>query len=109
MSYGWEPRWVRRKFKMGEGVEVETCQDVVTSLIICPMCVDVSKLCPSYVEPTQMAIPSNAMLFFSPDDLFHHIRAHAKAGEWKGYVLSEEEEEEGEPEEIEEESAADSL
>lgn len=103
MSYGWEAKWIRRKFRMGEGIEVETCQDITTGLIICPMCINISKLCPSHGEPTQLTISSGAMLFFTPEDLFHHMKAHAKSGEWKSYTISEEEEEVEEIEEVEEE------
>lgn len=104
MSYGWDARWVRKRFKMGEGLEVETCQDVTTGLIACPICTDISKLCPSYGEPVHVAVSSGVTLFFSPDDLLHHMRAHARAGDWRGYTTSEEEEEElEEVEEAEEE------
>lgn len=100
MSYTWEAKWIRKKFKMSEGIEIEACQDLTTGLIACPMCIDIAKLCPSYTEPTQIALSANVMLFFSSDDLFHHIRAHAKSGEWKSYTISEEEEAE-EVEELE--------
>lgn len=103
MAVGWEPRWVRKRLKMGEGIEVETCLDVVSGLILCPLCVDISRLCPSYTEPVAEPLAGEAMLFFAASDLFHHMRAHARAGEWRPYALGEEEEEE-ESEEIEEES-----
>lgn len=107
MSYGWEAKWIRKKYKMSEKIEVETCQDVVTGLIICPLCVNISQLCPSYVEPSSISVSANAMFFFSSEDLFHHMRAHAKAGEWGVHVVSEEEEESEEIVEEEELSADD--
>jgi len=102
MSYGWEARWVRRKFKMAEGIEVETCYDLTSSLILCPLCINISKVCPSSTEPSATLV-SGAMYFFYPEDLFHHMRAHARMSEWsKAYVVSEEEEELVEEEEEEE-------
>lgn len=93
MATGWEPKWIRRKFKMGEGVEVETCQDIITGLIVCPLCIDIAKLCPSTSEAVVSALNSSATLFFTASDLFHHMKAHVKAGDWKVYESSEEEEE----------------
>lgn len=99
MATGWDPRWVKRKIRMGEGIEVETCLDITTGLIVCPLCVDVSKLCPSASEATAGVLSSSATLFFTAGDLFHHMKAHVKAGEWRVYEASEEEEEEVEVEE----------
>uniref|UniRef100_A0A7C5THF8 Uncharacterized protein n=1 Tax=Ignisphaera aggregans TaxID=334771 RepID=A0A7C5THF8_9CREN len=102
MSYGWEAKWIRRKFKMAEGIEIETCYDIVSNLILCPICVNISKVCPSVTEPSSTLV-SNATYFFSPEDLFHHMRAHAKMTEWSRiYTVSEEEEEPEEEEELEE-------
>lgn len=104
MSHGWEARWIRKKIKMSEGLEIETCIDITTGLVICPLCADISVLCPSSTEPTTTALPSNAVLFFTSSDLFHHMKAHARSSDWRIYVSSEEEEEEeiGEEEEEEE-------
>lgn len=103
MSYGWDAKWVRRKIKMGEGLEIETCVDITTGLIACPLCIDISILCPSYTEPTSTTLTSNAVLFFTSSDLFYHMKAHARSSEWKIYISGEEEEEEIE-EEAEEET-----
>ena len=87
---------------MAEGIEVETCYDIVSSLILCPLCSNISKVCPSATEPSTTTV-SNATFFFSPEDLFHHMRAHARMSEWsKAYMVSEEEEEPIEEEEEEE-------
>ncbi|MEM4848415.1 MAG: hypothetical protein QXM55_02120 [Ignisphaera sp.] len=104
MATGWEPKWVKRKLRMGEGIEVETCQDIITGLIVCPLCADISRLCPSVSEVTTASLNSSATLFFTASDLFYHMRAHVKAGEWKVYEASEEEEEEAELSEEEAES-----
>ncbi|MEM1560086.1 MAG: hypothetical protein QW775_01130 [Ignisphaera sp.] len=94
MATGWEPKWVKKKIRMGEGIEVETCLDITTGLIVCPLCVDVSKLCPSASEANAGVLNSGATLFFTAGDLFHHMKAHVKVGEWKVYEIGEEEEEE---------------
>lgn len=102
MSYGWDAKWIRKKIKMSEGLEIETCVDITTGLIVCPLCINISNLCPSYAEPESAALTSSASLFFTSSDLFHHMRAHAKSSEWKAYISGEEEEEEVGEEEIEE-------
>lgn len=90
---------------MSEGIEIETCVDIATGLIVCPLCVDPAKLCPSYSEPTPGVPNSNALLFFNADDMFFHMKAHAKSGEWRSYEVGEEEEiEEEESEEEAEET-----
>ncbi|MEM4442188.1 MAG: hypothetical protein QXN02_04680 [Ignisphaera sp.] len=111
MIYGWEAKWIRRKYKMGEGLEIETCQDLSTGLIVCPLCVDISYLCPSFTEPSTASISTDAVFFFSSEDLFHHMKAHAKAGEWSKHIPSEVEEGEEyiEEEEGEEDSATDDV
>ncbi|MEM1541750.1 MAG: hypothetical protein QW101_03790 [Ignisphaera sp.] len=93
MSYGWEARWIRKRYKMGEGLEVETCQDLTSGLIVCPLCVDISHLCPSFAEPSTASVSIDAIFFFSSEDLFHHMKAHVKAGEWSKHISSEVEEE----------------
>ena len=100
MGYGWEPKWIRKKIVISEGIEIETCYDAVTGLYLCPICVNVSKVCPSYTEYSS-AIPEKATYFFSIDDLLHHIKAHTKIDK-AGYQYVEAEEGE-EEEEIEEE------
>lgn len=108
MAIGWEPKWIRRKFKMGEGIEIESCVDITTGLIVCPMCVDVSKLCPSYSDPTPGVIAPNALLFFNADDMFFHMKVHARSGEFRLYEVGEEEEAEEEEGVTEEEESGES-
>ncbi len=102
MSYSWEPQWIRRKFKISEGLEIETCYDSSTGLLLCPLCVDVSKICPSYTEPTSI-IPENVPYFFSIEDVIYHMKTHSRVESKKLYVEIEEEEEETEEEKVEEE------
>jgi hypothetical protein len=99
MSYSWEPKWIRKKIAVAEGIEIETCYDASTGLMLCPLCVNVSKVCPSSTEPTTI-IPENVPYFFSPEDIVHHMKTHAKAIETrKLYTEVEVEEEEVEGEE----------
>lgn len=99
MGYGWEPRWVKKRFKIGEGVEIETCLDEVTRLILCPLCVNVTEVCKEGAESHM--VPPSGTYFFSPEDLALHMRAHARYTTWTR-VVHEKEEVEIE-EEIEEE------
>ncbi|ADM26947.1 conserved hypothetical protein [Ignisphaera aggregans DSM 17230] len=102
MSYGWEAKWIKKKFKVVGGLEVETCQDLSTGLILCPLCTDISKICPSPTEPSSTPV-SKGVYFFSIEDLYRHMIAHTRASEWGKYVtVGEEEGEEGDEEEEEE-------
>ncbi len=97
MSYGWEAKWIKKKFKVVGGLEIETCQDLSTGLILCPLCTDISKICPSPTEPSSIPV-SRGLYFFSIEDLYRHMIAHTRASEWEKYVVSEEEGEEEEEE-----------
>jgi hypothetical protein len=99
MSYTWEPKWVKKKIKVSEGIEIETCYDISTGLMLCPLCVNISRMCPSTTEPTNF-IPENVPYFFSPEDIVYHMKTHTKIIEGKKlYIEIEAEEEEGEEEE----------
>ncbi|MEM0027256.1 MAG: hypothetical protein QXT53_03990 [Ignisphaera sp.] len=99
MSYSWEPKWIRRRIKLSEGIEVETCYDIVSSMFLCPLCIDISRVCPSYTEYSNI-VPENSLYFFSIEDLIYHMKTHAREGAiGKLYTEVEGEEEE----EIEEE------
>ncbi len=93
LSYYWEPQWVRKVFVFN-GVEIETCQDLVSGLIVCPICVDIDKLCPSRDRPSNVLPPENATFFFSLEDLYRHLYAHRESA-WRT-ALEVEEGEEGE-------------
>ncbi len=98
MSYEWETRWIKKKFKVVGGLEIETCLDLSTGLILCPLCADISKICPSTTEPSSVSI-SRGMYFFSIEDLYRHMIAHTRSSEWEKHVVISEEEEEGEEKE----------
>ncbi len=98
----WEPKWIRKKIKISEGVEIETCVDIVTGLILCPICSDIDKICPSSTEPSTVQPPSNTTYLFSPIDLLHHLKAHRESA-WKISTVEVEEEEESTEEESTEE------
>ncbi len=73
MSLTWEPRWVRVKISYA-GMTVETCKDKVTGLLLCPICVDIDKVCP---EGKEISVLSEDMaVFYTVEDLLHHLRAH---------------------------------
>lgn len=73
MALYWEPRWVRKKFIV-DGMEIITCQDVNTKMYICPICVDIDKVCP---EGKETSIVSEDMVtFFTLKDLVNHMRSH---------------------------------
>ena len=92
MSYYWETQWIRKKIPIEDGVEIETCVDLTSGLIICPLCADISKLCPSYDKPINVSPPENAAYFFNVIDLIKHMKAH-KESSWKISITIEEEEE----------------
>jgi hypothetical protein len=99
--YSWTPKWVRIKIDMG-GRVIETCKDESTGLIICPLCVNIDKLCPKDRDGMRI-IPEKPMYFFSEEDLRHHIYAHSQSSEWGKISISEREEETEEEEEEEDE------
>lgn len=104
LSYYWEPRWIRKSVTIADGIVIETCLDLTTNLLVCPLCVDIDKLCPYRDRESDAAPPTNASYFFSEEDLVRHIYAHKEAL-WKHAIAytEAEEEEEGEQEEEEEE------
>ncbi|MEM3973545.1 MAG: hypothetical protein QW320_04140, partial [Ignisphaera sp.] len=100
MSYSWEPKWIRRKIKISEGIEVETCYDATSSMLLCPLCIDINRVCPSHTEYSNI-VPERSLYFFSIEDLIYHMKTHTREGV-TGKLYTEVEEE-GEEEEIEEE------
>ena len=102
LSYYWEPRWIRKSIPIANGITIETCLDLTTNLLICPLCVDIDKLCPYKDRESNVVPPANASYFFSEEDLIRHIYAHKDAS-WRYTVVYTEEEEEGEEHEEEEE------
>jgi hypothetical protein len=91
-------KWIKKKIRVSEGVEIETCYDISTGLMLCPLCVNVSRMCPSTTEPTNI-IPENVPYFFSPEDIIYHMKVHTKAVEGKKLYIEVKEEEEVEEEE----------
>ena len=73
MSLTWEPKWVRVKVSFA-GVEIETCKDIVTNLILCPLCSDINRVCPEGRETN--IIEEGMVTFFTVEDLINHIRTH---------------------------------
>lgn len=77
MSLTWEPQWERVKVSYA-GMTIETCRDRVTGLLLCPICSDIDKICP---EGKVISVVSEEMsVFFTPEDLIHHLRTHS--GTW---------------------------
>ncbi|MDK6027774.1 hypothetical protein QPL79_00090 [Ignisphaera sp. 4213-co] len=102
MSYSWEPKWIRRKIKLAESIEIETCYDEATTLFLCPLCIDITKVCPSYTDYSNI-IPEKSLYFFSIEDLMHHMRTHGREGDVSKLYIVQTESEEMEEEEAEEE------
>ncbi len=101
MAFRWDPRWVRVRINVG-GIEIETCIDKTTGLILCPICSDPNDICPGDSSESRR-IPSKATYFFTFEDLIKHMKAHTSIPwEKKRVSVVLEEEEEGEGEEIEE-------
>jgi hypothetical protein len=78
----WEPRWVRRRVS-AHGITVTTCYDLTTTLLVCPLCSDISidELCP---EGQEGVIPvSRAALFLTVEDLINHMRTHWHSKRYK--------------------------
>ncbi len=73
MALSWEPRWVRVKVKCG-GIEVTTCKDLSTNLLLCPLCVDINKVCPEGKE-TNISV-EDVPTFFTVEDLINHMKTH---------------------------------
>lgn len=102
MAYYWEPRWIRKRITLAEGIAIETCLDLTTNLLVCPICVDIDKLCPYTDKESSAMPPPNISYFFSEEDLIRHIQAHREAA-WRHTAIHIEEEEESEEGEEEEE------
>ena len=100
--YQWIPRWVRVKISLRNNEIIETCRDETTGLIICPICSDIEKICPSDKKVSSV-IPEKTIYFFSEEDLVSHIYAHSESSEWGRSSGKYEEEESEETEEEEEE------
>lgn len=92
MSLFWEPKWVRKLLKF-EGIEIVTCEDLSSGLIVCPICEDIDELCPE--GKTTSRVKENMLTFFTPKDLILHIKTH-KRGKRPRFKLER-------PEEVEEE------
>ncbi|HDN75909.1 MAG TPA: hypothetical protein ENG05_02135 [Acidilobales archaeon] len=73
MTFFWEPRWVRKKI-IYEGIEIYTCQDMVTKMYICPICSDIDKVCPE--GRTSSIVSEDMVTFFTIEDLINHLRTH---------------------------------
>ncbi|RLG80455.1 MAG: hypothetical protein DRO09_03135 [Thermoprotei archaeon] len=73
MSLFWEPRWVRKRI-VHEGMEIVTCQDEVNKLYLCPLCIDIDKVCPE--GRATNFISEDMVTFFTISDLVNHMRTH---------------------------------
>ena len=96
MAFRWTPQWSRKKFRY-EGMEIETCIDITTGLILCPICVDIDNICPKGRKSLQIS-PEKAIYFFTVQDLIEHMKAHTTSP-WEKKripIITEEEEEENE-------------
>ena len=76
LSLSWEPKWVRVRLKYA-GTEIITCKDLSTDLLVCPLCVDIDKLCPEGKE-TNIAV-DNIYTFYTLEDLVNHMIAHGSS------------------------------
>ncbi len=93
MGYFWEPKWIRKKLEIAPGIYIETCVDLSTGLILCPLCANIEEICPSSDNPSTTIPKGGLTYFFSISDLLNHIRAHGEAS-WRTKVEEEEIEEE---------------
>jgi len=84
----WEPRWVRKKVYY-EGIEVVTCQDLITKSYLCPICVNIDEVCPEGKETNMLN--ERMITFFSVEDLIRHMRSHATHKKAKRIVVRKEE------------------
>ncbi len=73
MALFWEPVWVRKKVS-SEGIEIETCVDETTGMLLCPLCHDIDKICPPGTKGN--VVSDNMMTFFSVEDLIRHLSSH---------------------------------
>ncbi len=73
MALFWEPVWVRKKVSF-KGIEVETCVDETTGILLCPLCHDIDKICPP--EKKGGVVSDNMVTFFSVEDLIRHLSSH---------------------------------
>ncbi len=101
MSLFWEPRWVRKKYWV-DGIEIITCEDEVSGLILCPVCENVEEYCPENRSTSR--VRENIITFFSPRDLIYHMRSHKSGKGFKFKIEKYGEAEESEEEEEEEEN-----
>ena len=90
MTLFWEPKWVRVKVKY-EGIEVITCQDRTTKAYLCPLCTDISKVCPEGRETN--VVSEDMVIFFTVEDLINHLRTHGLKLQDKKIIVKEVEEE----------------
>ena len=86
MGFTWQPRWVRKKLSES-GIEVVTCVDETTNLIVCPICVNIDELCPPN-KPSSKQI-EGVSLFFSIKDLIQHMYTHIEES-WREKILPKE-------------------
>lgn len=100
MSLFWEPHWVRRKYLV-DGIEIITCEDEVSGLILCPLCENVDEYCPEGKSTSK--IKENVTTFFSPRDLVYHMKSHKNQKNLRFKIEKYGEAEESEEEEEEEE------
>lgn len=98
MSLFWEPKWRRVSLNVN-GVVIETCLDISTNLLLCPVCVRIDEVCPKEGNPLKQIV--DEPLFFSLTDLVNHLRSHTVPGGIKRIVVKKEEEEESVEEEEE--------
>ena len=100
LAFRWDPRWVRVRVSIS-GIEIETCVDRTTGLILCPICSDPDEVCPEGTTESRR-IPSRATYFFTFEDLIRHMKAHTLTPWERKRISVALEEEEGEGEEVEE-------
>lgn len=98
MSLFWEPRWVRKKYLV-DGIEVITCEDEASGLILCPICEKVEEYCPEGKSTSRAR--ENINTFFTPRDLIYHLKSHKNQRNMKFRIEKFEEVEEEEEEEEE--------
>lgn len=100
MSLFWEPKWRRVTLNIA-GAPVETCLDLSTNLLACPACIKIDEVCPKDSDSIRSTV--NGPIFFTVEDLIHHLKSHLMINEVKHIIIKREEEEEGVEEESEEE------
>ncbi|MEM2376488.1 MAG: hypothetical protein QXZ10_02635 [Sulfolobales archaeon] len=101
MSLFWEPRWVRKRYLV-DGVDIVTCEDEVSGLILCPICEKIDEYCPENKSTSR--VRENLNTFFTPRDLIYHLKSHKNQKGLKFRLEKYGEPEEGEEEEEEEDA-----